>query len=251
MALPKLEAQFTLGSSQTLVVTENGGGNQNCVIAAGDYYISSATSFLTTLKTALDGLTGGGTYTVAMSSSTGKVTISVDGGNDFTIDWNGTGIDSILGFSGNVTPTTASETGANQARYVFFPNVQRSDNRSPNGDDGWEESDMNVTIAPSGQTKALVFNRRFRDTLSFHNLRGSRVWISHESTTNESFQKFYRDWADGGCQFIRYHQDLTDDATYNEWRLMQPNFNPTPVVASWTGSSSLWNWTSDVRKKVS
>jgi hypothetical protein len=249
--LPKLESQFTLGSSQTIIVTENGGGNQNCVIAAGDYYLSSATSILTTLKTALDGLTGPGTYTVSLNDSTGKVTISVDGVNDFTIDWNSQTIESILGFSGNITPTTSSSTGANQSRYLFLPNVSRSDNQSPDGDDGYEESNLVTTVSTSGQTTSIVYNRLFLDTLSFNNLTGSKAWKVHEGTVNESLQKFYEDWIDGGGQFIRYYKDRTDDATYNEWRMLNGNYNPSAVVSNWTGSASLWNWSTDVRKKVS
>ena len=87
MALPKLEGRITFASAQDIAVVDGGGGG-TATVAAGNYYLTSASdagfSLLAALKTALEALPGAVTYTITLDdtsdTSTGKITITPNAG---------------------------------------------------------------------------------------------------------------------------------------------------------------------------
>lgn len=250
MALPKLEGLIVVGSGWTIAADE-GGGDEDATVAAGNYYLTSTTSLLSALATALTGTSLTGTFTVTIDddsdTSLGKVTIASDVA--FTAVWTSTDLRDALGFTGNLTPSATSFTGAAQARFLYLPTCGRSNQMAADGDAGAEMSDLTTAVSPSGKVVSLGYSRRFVDNLEFQMLKGSSVWITHETTTNASFQKFYRDVISVGRPF-RYHKARETDGTYTEWVATNPDFTPTPVVPSWDNAAALWAYRTDVVKNA-
>lgn len=257
MPMSKMEGRVTVptgGWSMSLQEFTPNAGPTTVTVAAGDYYLTSTTSLLTAVKNALDGMAGGaGVYTVSLDddadSSLGKVTISATGVTTFNITWSSTDLRDRLGFTANLSGA-ATYTGSEQAEYLFLPNVYRSNPMSPDGDQGAEESDFSITFSSSGASKRLAYNRRQVDNLEFTHLLGSKAFITWESTTNESLQKFWRDVIYPGYPF-RYHKSRDTDATFVTWvALGGGEFKPKPVNPGWNNANSLWGWASEVRPLV-
>lgn len=257
MANPKLEGRITADSAWVISVTEATGPVTDAAItvAAGDYYLTSATSLLTALKTALDGsATLNGVYTVSLAddadTDTGKVTISAPSVGNISITWSNTDIRDRLGFTGDVSGAT-THTGTEQAEYLYLPPVGRDDSfMAPDGDAGLEETDLVVSTSPDGSMVATKFQTRYLDSLGFSLVKGSAMYVKHEATDNESLQKFYQDVLGKGLPF-RYHKDRSDDATFVTWRA--PNavaFRPDAEVPGWDSPNALHSWREDVRKEV-
>src|SRR3990167_5593249 len=140
MALEKLEALIRFAASHSISVEEftpNVASTPVVVAAAStDYFLRSTTNLLTTIGTNLtnDG-TLGGTYTLSLDdtsdSATGKVTISATGVTTFNVTWTSTTLRDYLGFTANLSGA-ASYTGTNQARFLWLPNVGRTNRMAPN-----------------------------------------------------------------------------------------------------------------------
>lgn len=228
MALEKLEGRFTCAAAYSVAIVETGGGGASAtvvVVAVGDYYPTSATALLTTIKTALDAdPTLNGTYTLTLDDgtdgATGKVTISVAGGGvtSFALTWTtGAAVRDALGFTGTLTPTAATFTATNGCPYVFLPNVLRSNPMAPPGYKGVPVGDGTFTVAPSGVSKGLAYATRYVDSVEWSHLLGRKFFVTYETVVNESWQSFWTTVIRAGKPF-RYHRDRTDDATYVTWR---------------------------------
>lgn len=254
MPLPKLEGLISISSAIVFSTTDSD-GTSNKTFPAGDYYLTTnggaGSSLLAQLKTTLEGGAGTVTYTITLDdnsdTSTGKVTIVPSAGT-LSTTWS-TGdpatLMSILGFAADIS-ASASATGANQARYLWLAPVNRSDPHSPDPSSasqhiGSRETDATVAIAPGGQTVTLVYSTRYLDNLEFRSVLGSRMWIEHESTVNESLEKFYSDVIGAGKRF-RYHPGRDSDTVYFTWVCTDPRrFHPRPVFANWVGEKSTWS----------
>ena len=264
MAFPKLEGRITIPTGgYTFVVAEPVASATTITIAAGDYYLTHSTSLLSSIASAMTAnAVLSGTYTVSITDSTdagtGAVTISATAGvTAFRIQWpSANGLYDVLGFTSADTTSAAQATGTKQANFLWLPNVGRSQPLAaePTTADqkfGQEEADFTIAVAPSGYSKRFAYNRRFVDTLNFFNVVGEKTWLTLEATTNQSFQKFYRDVVFNGYPF-RYQKDRSDaDTIY--WELVVEDaqaFKPTPVVPGWTGAKSLWNITYIVRESL-
>lgn len=253
-SLGKLEALIPITAVQTMRVTETTPDTAaaNHTIAIADYYLTSTTSLLTAVKTALDAVSGNSTYTVTLDdtndSSTGKVTISATGIVSFAIEWTSTTLRDILGFTGDVTGA-ATYTGSNQALYLHLPNCGRTDVGHPAGDVGSPIRDGNIVFAPgSSVTYAMSFATRYRSRLAFSHLLGNKAWTSLETVTNEAFQTFWTYSIAKGYP-IRWHKDRNDDADYEPWRVLRVNeLGLEAVNPNWVGTNSLWRYSSDVVK---
>lgn len=251
MALPKLEGLVVVPTGGWAIAADEGGGDETATVAAGNYYLTSTTSLLSALKTALDGTTLTGVFTVTLDdtddTSLGKVTISSTVA--FTAVWTSTDLMEALGFTGDLTPSATSFTGASQARYLYLPTCGRSNPMAADGDAGAEMSDLTTAVSPTGKVVSLGYSRRFVDNLEFQMLKGSSTWITHETTTNASLQKFYRDVIANGRP-VRYHKARETDATYTEWVVTNPDFKPTPVVPNWDSASALYFYQTEVLKNA-
>lgn len=257
MARPKLEGRITADAAWVISVTETTPPATDAAItvAAGDYYLTSTTSLLTTLQTALNASgTLSGTYTVSVAddadTDTGKVTIAATGVGNISIAWTSTDIRDRLGFTGNVSAAT-THTGTEQAEYLWLPSVGRDESfLAPDGDEGISEFDTVVNLSTDGTMVAGQQNERKFDVLGFSMVIGSKTWIAHEVTVNESLQKFHRDVIGIGKPF-RYHKDRSDDATFVTWRAPKAGtFSVTREQAGWDSPNAHHHYQIDVRKEV-
>ena len=253
--LPKVEGLIVLSSSYQLTITEVPAANATVTVAtAGNYYLTSATSLLTTVANALTSNgTLAGTYSLSIDddsdTSTGKVTISATGITSFSISW-APGLQDLFGFTGTQSGA-ASYTGANQCRYLWLPSCGRRmlapEPASTSYYLGVRERDGFSTLSPSGYHVNGSYNTRYRDTFEFPMLTGNKVWIANESTTNESFEKFYQDVVGLGYQ-MRYHSTRDDDALF--WTVYFPDFTayvPEQFQEGWVGPKSLWRLKYEMR----
>lgn len=260
MALPKLELRYTVPSGGQSISVTDSGGSDTVILLAGNYYIAGTTSLLSALQTGLNASgTLAGTYALSLddtsdSAATGKVTISCD--RTFSVTWNSDVMMAALGFTGNLS-SASTYTGSNSSKYVFLPNCGRSGALSPEPSStsynlGANESDYRVTVSPSGYTTTLTYNRRYRDTMNFENLKGNKAWKCHETVTNESLQTFIETMIDDGGSPFKFFPSRTDDTVAFQLVFAEgfTGFAPAPVVENWVGASSLWSFAANVRKKI-
>lgn len=264
-ALPKLEGLITVPTGGYIVGTDvtfsGGGGPATVTVPAGEYYLNTAgdgtRSLLAELEFQLDALaTPDVTVSIAddNDNSTGAVTIAVASGT-FTWTWSSTTLRDLLGFTTNPSAVTTI-TGIEQAEYLWLPNVKRARALAPEPTStsttnmGARERDFTSTLAPSGKSTRLSYNTRYVDSLDFDYLLGRKVWQMHETTVNESLEKFYADVIGIGSPFYFHPDRANDTLKYKMFVHNARDFKPAPMVPGWYGASSLWSISYEMRKLV-
>jgi len=254
--IEKLEGRITLSSNYQLTITEVPAANATVTVAtAGNYYLTTSTSLLSTVATALtNNATLAGTYSLSIDddadTSTGKVTISATGITSFAISW-APGLQDLLGFTGTQSGA-ASYTSTNQCRYLWLPSCSRTNILAPVPSStsqylGIRETDGVSTLSPSGYYTNLQYNTRYRDTFEYMPLLGQKVFIANEQTVNESFEKFYADVVGIGAP-MRFHSTRDDDSLY--WNVFFPDFGrfePENMSPPWVGPKSHWRLRYEMR----
>lgn len=227
-------------------------GAKNITFAAGEtYYWSSdgnqASTLPEELKSKLDTAFSGGTaptFTVAIGAGedgTGTLTITPSVG---TVEATGTftaSASTLMGDLGGVGPG-ASITSPSQCKSLWLAPTA-SNSLYGALDAGWDEADYATTKAPDGTVIATQYNRYVANRIEWQNCPRNKVRIAYESTTNESFQTFYRDvilgehaaMTPGGP--IRWYPDADTDGTNFEYKVILPGptFQPQRVIEIWTG----------------
>lgn len=261
MALAKLEGLVRFTSAQTVTVVEDGVSRGPITVLSPDtdYFWTSATAALTTIAAALNaGAPVGVTWALAIDdtadNATGRTTISVDGlgAPAPTVTFNTTPLRDYLGFTGVVAFGTGNvpQTSTNHARFLWLPDVKRTNQLVPDGDAGLRLSDATFTVAPSGHSKSLVYNERFIDNLEFQQVLGRKAWDRHETYGNESFEQFWQDVIKAGLPF-KYHAARSDDATFVTYKARAAGQLPiTFKFPGWDGAAALFDIKMDVIKGV-
>ncbi len=255
MAFPKLETIFTFSSTQAVSVDEGGGAVAvNVAASATSYTHSTSTSLLSAIGTALTANGSlAGTYTLTLSATTGKVTISatgIGGAGNFALNWTSTTVRNVLGFTGNLSGA-ASYTGTEQAEYLWLPGVGRGPIVAADGSDGLPMSDMIVTVSPSGHHTHMSGNVRYEDAFDIRYVLGNKVLLEYETTVNESFETFWTSTIHAGLP-IRYYPDATSTSNTVDWiALPTPKLPVTPVFEGWNGATAPFVIAFPVIKKVS
>ncbi len=206
----KLEGCITIPSGvQALTCTDDAAGPSAVTLTAGTYYWSSpdseaqdmAKQLATDINTELG--IGSKWYVIIDTSEdgTGKISISCDGAT-CTVTWDDTVFRDLCGFTGNLSGST-SYVSTNHVEMLWLPDGPPV---SPYGlsDDGADEDDATIMESPAGH--------------------GAKTRISGESTTNESFQKFWQDAIRSSNTFasgtnLRVYPDADTDGTYETYRL--------------------------------
>lgn len=244
MSLPKIEIQIVVPASTSIAIVETPAATATVTLTAGNYYL---TTLLAHIAAALTGnSTLAGTYSCSLADETGLPTVSVTGITSFAVTVVNALITAVTGLTTGSTGA-ATYTGASQARYLWLPNVTRTNQRAPEGDYGGIVDDGTVTVAPDGTCKGVGYAVRYTDNLEFRYLLGSKVYQSIGSTY-ATLEDIYND----GLRYrrpFRYYPDRATDGTYVVYRALQPA-NWAPMVQGWTGASSLWTWQTDVIKDV-
>lgn len=219
-AIEKYEARITVPSTYTMSVTDPG-GTSVISLAAGDYYLTSVTSLLVALATALNAdATLSGTYALSVddnaNTSTGKITLSAN--VTFAVTWVTTALRDALGFTGNLS-AGASYLSTNASPFLWLPDVRRANPLAPIGSGGMPVTDGTSTMSPTGVTRVMRFALRYVETMEYRFLSGRKTWRKFESTPNESLQSFFESCLSLGLP-LRFHPDRSDDATFEGWRNM-------------------------------
>jgi hypothetical protein len=245
--LPRLEGLIRL-SEATAVGSFDGA---LVTMPAGEYFLGSANgaaqSFLEELADQIDAAIGSGTTTITLDaeSDQGDGTITIGRTAAFDVVWTSATIRALLGFTGNLG-SAASHGGTMHARHLWLPNCGREGGSmlGPESSSttryGRRVSDMTVSIAPTGNTKALAFSNRYVDRMSFAHVRGFKAWRELEQTPQESWEQFDEDVIAEGL-WLRYYPDRSNVAIYQDWRVQ--NGGEMACEArdeGWRGQQSLW-----------
>jgi len=220
LGVGKLEGRIVVPTGGwSFELTDSSGGPYTISLTAADtYYLSSADSeangLLADLKSKMDA--AGNTYSVNLSDTTGKVTITVDTGT-FSVTWTSTDLRDLLGFDSNISAKVTT-TGASQCESLWRPSAHCMPDFGLNSP-GLVVSNAMVRIAPDGTYSAFHGPSRTRNRLSWPVIPVSQVVEAEETTTNASFERFWIDtvrgeagWAQAGR--LRWYPEETDDATF-------------------------------------
>ncbi len=247
----KLERLITIPTGGWDVTCADDGGSDTITISAGTYYHSTGDSSARDLCEEFENeCDTNGTlsqnWTISIASGeggSGKVTITNDG-TVCTVTWVDDDLRDVLGFEtdDNLSGST-SYTSSDQARGIWLPDRAKV---SPYGDsdDGWHETDARWTESASGHVKTLYSTRKQVTTLSWEHMTFAKTRIAGESTTNESFEKFWEDsilgipaWAVGAGGPVRYFPDADTDGTSTKYMIvgdLLKSFQPEQLVENST-----------------
>lgn len=241
----RLEALFTVPSSVTIAVTNNGGGPTTVTIAAGVY--RGITAFCTYLQSALTtqrAPSGGGVWAVSVStgaSGTGFVTISISV-STFTITWNSTDLRDLLGFTATIT-TQTSATGTKNARGLWLPKCPVTCDGHPSI--APEITDSRSTEGPTGVVVTLGGTSKYRHrNLVWSHVAVDRVYEAATVgglATCSSYQQWWKDtqrnsghaWFSRGSAFLAYWDNAGTDTAFGA------DLSSTGPTAGWTASPAI------------
>jgi len=197
--------RFQLTSSEKDFVINDGGGAETLALTVGFYYISDYLSLCTHMTSVIQVL--GGNYagmTVAYDADTGLIAIDCDG-TTTSITWTDTGLQNLLGFTGNLSGAT-SYIATNQARYVWRPTRAISGYPTsmtyPEGP-LVERSTTRLYRANDGAIRSIEGGLLYDATLRYENLSKSEV-ITSPTTVWESLQQFWIDVVHKGEKIYFY-----------------------------------------------
>ena len=271
---PKLEALFPVTNDMTLKVTETAASATVTVLVAdasgwGGYFLTNSTAtasaMLRAIQSALTAnVTLSGTYQLTVSDAdangTGKDSMSLTAGPaSFSLVWSATAYGSViraaLGFSTDLTAGSASYVSANASKYIWLPNVGRSEPEGPEVSAtsttlGIEDSDLVVAQAPTGAAVVITYNRRQEARMTWRYLLSSKVHVITESTTNESLQTMWETMMDDGTMTFAYYPDRSVDTVSVALIAMAKRFEPIADLPGWTGAKSLWSFSWNCIKKI-
>lgn len=212
------------------------GGPYTATIPAGEYYLTTpgdgTRSLLDEVEFQLNA-EGDGTYTVTVADSesvsgTGQVTITATV-DPTTVTWTNTDIRDLLGFTGNITITSNTETGPNHARSLWLAYPAASQSLYGGDDKGWHESDRRVVESPTGALYGFAANKKRVNSLAWEGVRRRKARIAGESVINESFERFWLDqiiaeapWSRADAS-VCWYPDAGDDATSFGYNVSQGN----------------------------
>jgi hypothetical protein len=255
MAHPKYEGAIIVPTGGYSFIV-NDGAPQSVPVAAGSYYLTQSSTGMLPYLAAAIGIATGDAWTATLddtaNSATGKITLS-SAGTFTAITWTSTALRDALGFTGSETVSGNSVTAAGHSRYLWLPDTGRGPGLAPEGASGMPESDGVISLSPSGHTKALSYNIRYRDVIAHQYLSGRKVWTQYVTHTNEALERFYADVIGLGVPF-RYFPARETDSTYVDYVADaggMASLNVTAMDPGWTSSAvAQWGWTCPVRKKV-
>ncbi len=194
-----VEAAFVVPSAITASVTNSGGGPTVVTVAAGTYVgITAFCAYLTTALNAqrVPGVPGAWSVTVSTGASgTGKVRIQDTNEDNYSITFTSTNLRDLLGHTGNIA-AQFDVTGASQARGLWIPDC-------PLAADGDIKqapiaSDRRTSVGPTGLTYTKRGTSRYRHTgIVWDAVARNRIWIGDETTTNQSYQRWFLDTQEG------------------------------------------------------
>lgn len=193
-------ATVVIPSGVQVTVTNNGGGPTAVTWTAGTYESPAAaiTALIAALEAARPGVVP---WTITLSTTTGLVTIDCPS-DTWALTWTSTDARDFLGFAGNIASTTSASTGTKNCLGLWIPDRPLSTRGNYLGLP--DATDARATESPTGVRIVHVGNNKYEHfDLRWQTVEKHRVWVAHESTTNQSLQRFLRDtqWGQGHAWF--------------------------------------------------
>ena len=254
MSQGRLEGLVTIPSGGW-TVSLTGSSSGDSTVGAGEYYMSSpgdgSNSLLDELASQWSTTTGD-TITASISGGadgTGKVTLSSDGGT-FEVTWDSgdgnTDLRDALGFAddGDLSGAT-SYTSSRAARSVWVPAAHYQVLNSGNNWDGVIRSNFRSMVNMAGYSYALAGQRRKEKNIVWPAVAQARTWVTDESVTDQSYERFYIDtvlgeaaWANRPGGPVRFYEDASNDNQYRTYVYVDAtDFAPSAFRAHYVG---LW-----------
>lgn len=243
-AAGRLEGRITVPSGGWVGTID---GTDAFTMPAGTYYWSTAdvvgggsVSFASALQTALNASPSAKTFTVALSLTTGQVTIA--GSATFTLQFTSTALRDLCGYSGNLSGA-ATYLSSYQARNLWLPDCAYN---APNAIGavwrGNRESDLRENENSAGYGWTFKGQDKVVTWLSWDKVARRKVWQANETNVNESWERFVRDalWGDavGGTPGgpIRFYPDPTASTYFATYRAFgMQDIQPEQAVDGWAG----------------
>jgi hypothetical protein len=244
----RLDADITVPTGGwDLSYTDSAGGPLTANIAAGTYLPNELVSAVQAAVIALAGAVGA-TFTATISdgeSGTGLVTLNATA-TPWSISWTDTDLRDALGFAGNITAVSASQTGTKCAVGLWLPGNPAMFSMYGSGSAGTRVTDYAATVGPTGRVHALMGNQYVQHVgVRWDGVPSHRALAHFETITGESFESFVRDVMTNRKSYvsinplIRLTWSADVDATYAEGRVLWPAvFDLEAMVTGWTGR---WN----------
>jgi hypothetical protein len=194
MSCGRLEAQWTLATSQTMTLNVTGiGGPYTVTISAGSRY---PTGLVAEIQTQLDAATGAdGAFTVSMSKTdetgTGIVTIA-HATQTFTLAFTSATFRAALGFAGDLTPAALTFSGTSTMAGVWLPDCPIDSTYGREA--GHSEGDRSTMVTPTGNMSGLHYATRVvHPEIRWSHVSRARAREAAETTDGLSFESWFRD----------------------------------------------------------
>ena len=186
-------------------------------LTTGDYYMSGAgsTQLVEHMQAVIRALNGGASFptaTVTQSTTTGKITITLDSVVDLV--WTDAGLGTLLGFDGNKSGA-GTYTGDYQARYCWFPSRGLSVHPGSLSDWWTPVNTTKLHRSPTGQTYSRKGNLLYDGRFEYMHLAFSEVW-KNGSAWWGSFEAFFEDVIHEGSP-MRCFPDRTADGNSTDY----------------------------------
>ena len=210
---PKILWKLTIDATNRRVPLRVGAANYAVDVTLGDYYARApvaGSSLISALQTALNAAGSGLTFTVTISDTTGKVTISADGA--FSILWltgpnNTNMIGNELGFLETEDDVSAGNAVTSNYQhqagwYCADPGIVEFPGRKITE----TEQAFNVTVR--GDPKVSVYATRSKRAVSLSFLQKHKVFVEQEGTNvNEAIERVWQSAVP--MALMRYYTDQT------------------------------------------
>lgn len=200
MTLGRISGTIKLSTAWTVQIQGSADGSPvTATIAAGTYGmgcdLAANGEFVTVVKAAFNAASASAwniTHSLG-EGGTNKITISE---TSFSVTWSATtygpNVRDIFGFAGNISGASTSSTGTKQVRFCWLADAPW---KTPHGKNeaGWYLTDARETVSPAGHVVGFVGNTQRRNRIEYNGVAEAHCRIASESTTNESFERFWLD----------------------------------------------------------
>lgn len=246
-----LKSRMTVPASTTVSVTTDAGGPTVVTLTAANKYIDTLCSDFESQLNSTQPPTSG-SWEVTWSETTGKVSITCTG--TWSIAFTSTNLRDALGFTGDLTSVTGTQTGTRQALGVWFPMcplmLDGDPAVAPRLDDG------RSTVGPSGEVYKVAGVTSYRlKNIRFEYVPAAQVWAGRATTVNADYETYYMTtqaglghaWWSPASPTILYWQNgglglyELGNGSVTAWKFPSPQTLDEVAMASapWTGYATI------------
>lgn len=215
-------------------------------IPVGNYYIYHPTNSRSLLDTIVDlTVATGQNLSYSFNTTTGKITFATTGPLQLMLNWYGSGIGTLLGYSQDFYSGYDTYTAEKAPMYSWIPGWGPTDSTAHYTRGGIAVEDISQAVSEDGLSISTAhYGQHWVNDLSFKYVSSSKVW---ESITpdNSSFEEFWDTVIKIGQYFVHV-VDFTGNGSETYSFVYKANlenmkeFKPTRTTQ---GKDSIWNIT--------